>query len=132
MPKEDSLLGQYRHEIDTWKRELGFMQEENIILKNRLSEILTSAGLYEESMLERLENFQSEFLSQDNQIRRLQVIIMDEQKLLMREIFEDGQVLHLLKSRQRQLRHEMAETELSFQKLKTEFNIYLSQDEFPE
>ena len=33
-------LMQLRHEIDTWKRMLGFMQEENVHLKNRLSDVL--------------------------------------------------------------------------------------------
>jgi len=46
----NTLIKQFRHETETWKRTLGFIEEENIILKNRLSEILATANKYDDSL----------------------------------------------------------------------------------
>jgi len=121
-------IDQYQHEIDGWRRTLGFMKEENIILKNHLANVLTTSQVYSNSEMDLLENFQTQFLSQDHRIYRLLTIISDEQKLVSREIFEDGQVLNSLISKQRQLRKEMEEAEDEFQKLKADFNAFMSED----
>jgi len=56
-------LKQLQYEAGTWKRLLLFMSDENICLKNRLSEILK--GPFNGSLLDELENFQSRFIRED-------------------------------------------------------------------
>ena len=60
---------QLQFECNTWKRMLSFMMEENVYLKNRLSEILADAGT-SEGLVE-IEDFQSRFLRSDELIRIL-------------------------------------------------------------
>lgn len=60
---------QLQFECNTWKRMLSFMMEENVYLKNRLSEILADAGTSER--LVEIEDFQSRFLRIDELIRIL-------------------------------------------------------------
>jgi hypothetical protein len=60
---------QLQFECNTWKRMLSFMMEENVYLKNRLSEILADAGTSER--LVEIEDFQSRFLRSDELIRIL-------------------------------------------------------------
>ena len=56
-------IKQLKHEAGTWKRVLGFMQEENIHLKNRLSDVLKER--FNKKMLEDVEIFQNNFIKED-------------------------------------------------------------------
>jgi hypothetical protein len=53
-------LKQLQYESDTWKRILGFMIDENIHLKHRITEILKNG--FDKSQLEGLEQFQNSFI----------------------------------------------------------------------
>ena len=58
-------------EIATWKKLITSRMEENILLKNMLSDILRNN--YDQSCLEEIEEFQTKFISQDeitNELRR--------------------------------------------------------------
>ena len=59
-------LRQLKYESDTWKRLLGFVMEENIHLKNRLSEVLKAN--FDKNLLNDVENFYSEFIRADELI----------------------------------------------------------------
>ena len=50
-------LKQLKYESDTWKRLLDFMMDENIQLKNRLSEVLKDQ--FDKNLLDDVERFQS-------------------------------------------------------------------------
>ncbi len=65
----DLKLKQIKHEVETWRRTLLYMQEENIHLKNRLSEVLKDR--FDKKMLEVVEVFQSKFIMQDDLITSL-------------------------------------------------------------
>ena len=53
-------LMQLRHEINTWKRMLSFMQEENVHLKNRLSDVLKDR--FNKNLLDEVEFFKPTLL----------------------------------------------------------------------
>ena len=59
-------LMQLRHEINTWKRMLSFMQEENVHLKNRLSDVLKER--FNKNLLDEVEFFQTNFIKEDEVI----------------------------------------------------------------
>lgn len=61
--------GQLQHECDTLKRLLFFLKEENIALKNRLSDILKNS--FDKNLLEKAEFFQSAFIREDERMHLL-------------------------------------------------------------
>lgn len=123
---ESSLISQFQHESETWKRILAFIKEENINSKNRLSEIVKNMDS-EEDMLERIEYFQNCFVEEDEKLRHMVKEVDAQGKLLIRDIYEDGNFIKSVKNSQSRLRKEMEQTEKDFNKLKFEFNSYLGE-----
>ncbi len=119
-------LKQLQYEAETWKRLLGFMVDENIHLKNRLSEILKDR--FDKNLLDEVESFQSRFVKEDEMIGLLRNEVAELDKLLAREIFEDGSLIHKVDKKLKTLRSNISNAEKQFGKLKTEFNSYLSEN----
>ncbi len=116
-------LKQLQHESDTWKRSLGFMMDENVQLKNRLAEIVRTE--FDETLLGDIENFQTNFIREDEMISLLKTDIAKLDKLLVRETFEDGQIVENINRTLREIRRNIGIAETQFVKLKLEFNSYL-------
>jgi hypothetical protein len=116
-------LKQLQHESDTWKRSLGFMMDENIQLKTRLAEILRTE--FDKNLLEDIENFQTNFIREDEMISLLKTDIAKLDKLLVREVFEDGQIVQNINRMLSEIRRNISSAENQFGKLKLEFNSYL-------
>jgi regulator of replication initiation timing len=119
-------LKQLKYEADTWKRLLGFMMEENIHLKNRVSQILKDR--FDENLLEEVEVFQSSFIKEDEMIGLLRNDVAELDKLLQKEVFEDGIIIKNIESKLKKLRHNIKNAEKQFGKLKMDFNNYLSEN----
>ena len=116
-------LKQLKHESDTWKRSLGFLMDENVQLKNRLAEILRTE--FDASLLDEIEDFQTAFLKEDEMIGLLRTDLAKLDKLLMREVFEDGQIIENINRMLKLIRRNISIAETQFAKLKMEFNSYL-------
>jgi len=99
------------------------MTDENIQLKNRLAEILRTD--FDENLLEDIENFQTDFIREDEIISLLKTDIAKLDKLLFREIFEDGQTIENINRTLREIRRKISIAETGFGNLKLEFNSYL-------
>ena len=119
-------LKQLQYESDTWKRLLGFMMDENIHLKNRLSEVLKDK--FDKNLLVEIEGFQNNFIKEDELIVLLRNDVAGLDKLLEREIFEDGKIVNEIDRRLKNLRNNIVYAEKQFGKLKLEFNNYLSEN----
>lgn len=119
-------LKQLQYEVDTWKRLLGFMMEENIHLKNRLSEVLKYN--FDNNLLEEVDGFQSRFIKGDELVSLLRNDVAELDKLLVREVFEDGRIVKQVDKKLKTLRNNIKNAEKEFGKLKTEFNSYLSEN----
>jgi regulator of replication initiation timing len=122
-------LKQLQYEAETWKRLLGFMTDENIHLKNRLSEILKDG--FDKNLLDEVEGFHSRFVKEDEMIGLLRNEVAELDKLLVREIFEDGSLILKGEKKLKTLRNNVSNAEKQFGKLKTEFNSYLSENISP-
>ena len=120
-PKVKQLI----HENETWKRLLSFMQSENVILKTRLAEITKDDSKNE--MLEEAEYFQALFLFEDENISLIRQEVIEMEKWLQKEIFEEGELMRDVIKRQLKLRKVMEIAEEKFNKLKFQFNNYLSE-----
>lgn len=119
-------LKQLQYESDTWKRLLGFIMEENSYLKNRISEILKDK--FNKNLLEKLEYFQSRLVKEDGLIVLLRNDVAELDKLLVREIFEDGKIIEEIERSLKKLRNNTLVAEKQFNKLKLEFNSFLSEN----
>lgn len=122
----DSKLRQLQYETDTWKRLLGFMVEENIHLKNRIAEILKNG--FSKDKLEVVEEFQTKFIKQDDLVKLLRNEVVELDKLLVREIFEDGKILHTVNKKLLNVRSNVILAEKDFTSLKLSFNNYLLEE----
>ena len=119
-------LKQLQYESDSWKRLLVVMMDENIHLKYRLSQVLKD--MFDKNLLEEVESFQSNFLKEDDLIGLLRNDVAELDKLLVREIFEDGKIINEIDGRLNKLRNNIIIAERQFGKLKLEFNNYLSEN----
>lgn len=117
--KNTNLEQQMLHELDTWHRTLNYIQQENIHLKNRLSEIIKNG--MDDTLLEQVEYFQNQFLNKDAIITLLRQDINIERGL-------DGSLPNKKNWKKHdKLRKDMVMMEAEFNKLKFDFNEYLSQ-----
>ncbi len=122
----ENKLIQIQHETETWKRMLGFMVDENIHFKNSLSQILKDK--FDKTLLEEVEIFHSNFIKEDVRIGLLRHDVAELDKLLQREVFEDGKIEKKVDSALNKLRNNIKNAAMQFTKLKADFNVYLSQN----
>ena len=118
-------LKQLQYENDIWKRTLGSMLEENVHLKNRLSEVLKDK--FDKNRLEEIEGYQSRFLKKDELIGLLRNEVAELDKLLVEEVFEDGKIIKEIDRKLTKLRKNIINAEKQFGRLKSEFYNYLSE-----
>ena len=113
---------QFHHEIKTWSRLLDFFKQENTILKNRLAEVVDYRA--DKEFLVLAEQFQNKFIIKDEHIDELR----HDATLQETDLTNNNTALTDIKliRRQEQLRNELEYFEIDFNKLKNEFNKYLS------
>jgi regulator of replication initiation timing len=116
-------LKQLQYEIDTWKRLLGFMIEENIHLKIRLSEVLKNK--FDHNLLEEVEDFYNKIIKEDDLFLLLRNEINELDKLFDNIIFKEEDVLIKANRKFKRFRNNINATEKQFGKLKMNFNNYL-------
>lgn len=116
---------QFRHESDTWKRYLQFIQQENNHLKTRLSQVLQHDT--DEQFLERAEYFQSKFIAEDDTVNMLRQDIHELDNLLSKEVIEDANTVKELQKKLKKMHKDMEIVERQFNKLKSDFNLYLTE-----
>lgn len=123
MPYTKKLF-QYRHESDTWKRHLQFIQQENNHLKTRLSQVLQHDT--DEEFLERAEYFQSKFIAEDDTVNMLRQDIHEIDQIFSNDKAEDSLIIKELQKKLKKMNKDMEIVERQFNKLKTDFNSYLA------
>ena len=118
-------VGQFVKESDEWKRTLTFLSQENTFLKLRLADILNgkevSAGF-----LETAELYQSGFIQKDEIIKLLLNDVSKLDALLTKKSCDDGMLNQEIAHKQNRLRNQVKFLESEFNKLKVQFNNYLS------
>lgn len=116
-------IRRFEYESDTWKRQLSFIREENIYLKKRLIEILKEK--LSPADLEAAESFQTLFIEQDKLVTILGNSVAEFDRLLKRELFEDGALLRTVMLEHLHIDRKISEAEASFDSLKRRFNNYM-------
>jgi hypothetical protein len=119
-------MQQFQYEAETWKRLLEFLQAENVFLKTRLAQITKND--IQNNLLEDAEYFQNYFIEEDDTLALLRRHVAAQDTLLKRELFEDGLIIKEVIKQQKKLRKEIEQSEQRFNKLKFEFNNFLSEN----
>ena len=131
MPKKivvmsELKLQQMQHEINTWKRMLGFMQEENVHLKNRLSEVLKDR--FNKELLDTVEFYQTKFIEEDEMIVLLKTKVSELENTLLNTITSNDNNDALLSKKIEKLRKGIDDAEKKFNSVNNNFNKYLAEN----
>ena len=119
----ESKMKQFQCETDIWKRSLDFMRDENIHLKNRLTEILKNG--FDKKLLENLEYFQTRFIKEDERIGLIRDDIAAIDKIILDNFLADDQVVNETNKKLATLRNNVLHAEKQFNELKLEFSNYM-------
>lgn len=119
----DLKIKQILHEVETWKRMLLYMQEENIHLKNRLSEVLKDR--FDKNMLEVVEVFQNKFLMQDYLMNNLKKEVASIEDIIYPKIISVKTIDNPSQKSISAMRNNIELAEKTFADIKSEFNHYL-------
>jgi hypothetical protein len=127
MPGGILIKRQFEFEIDTWKRMLTFLSDENINAKNRLSDIVKDIGNNDGELMERAEYFHSCLLKEDEIIDFLYREVLERQRVTRHNSFELNEPLKETIQSQERLRKELEKAKNYFFELNVEFNKYFSE-----
>lgn len=116
-------LKQFEFECETWNRTLKYLVNENIHLKNRLSEILKDK--FDKYLLEEVEGFQNRFIREDELIDLIRNEIAELEELLDTEE-QESEEFDIDRDRKiKKIRNNLKIAENRFSELKSDFNDFL-------
>lgn len=124
-PKSNLLISQFRRENERWRRTLGFLIEEDIILKAGISDILKNMTETDEGIVKRLEQFHNRLMKENDTVRVLRAGVADVKKELNRDFYFDTDFSNSITRLQRILRKQIETVEMESLKLKFDFNEYI-------
>lgn len=120
------LLRQLQSESATWKRILSFLVDENIHLKNRMSEILKTDC--NKGLLEKLEGFQTSFICTDALMELLRNDVMEFDNGLGADLQGDQLINKNIPGRLQRMRRNISLAERAFNQRQTAFYNYLTEN----
>jgi hypothetical protein len=124
MEQNNLKLKQVSREAEGWKKILGFLQQENILQKNKLAEMLGNHHGKNGDLLEIAEQYQHQFLQQDQAFRLMWCDITELEKLVEEKISYNGEIKKISHG-QKKLREEIKTLEINFDRLRYGFNNFL-------
>ena len=113
---------QLQHECNTLRRLLLFLKEENVALKNRLSQILKES--FNKNLLEEAETFHSAFIKADERMHLLRSDLTGLDSLIEKALNGDYNESSEIDRTLRELRHNIISVENQFIKMQSDFNSY--------
>ena len=120
------MLQQFKYERETWSRLLNYLEEENILYKNRIAVILKKDT--DNMLIEMIEIFLNKFVLEDAIIAIFRHEISSASKKI--PAIENGIIdkssYEEIVITQNKLRSEIEIIEQQFNRLKFEFNKYMS------
>jgi len=122
-PAPSFILKQLLYEVAAWKRLLGFLSDENNLLKDRLSEVLKERNSIID--LSDAERFQSNFVREDELLQVLRMEVVEIERLA--RAFGNKEINHqrIIERKLKLFRSNILYFESQFAGLQTVFNDYL-------
>ena len=114
---------QLQSESATWKRLLAFLIDENIHLKNRISEILKVDC--DSRLLARLETFQTSFIYTDTMVAIIRNDVVEFDKRLGTGPLDETFVSRNIAGSLQKMRRNISAADRTFKQRQTAFNNYL-------
>ena len=115
-------IRQFQTEIEAWKQLLNSRMEENVLLKNAISDILKNN--FNQNSLEEIEGFQTQFIKEDDLIHLLRSDISDIENVLYSKISENGKIEKSFDTKIENLRRDLTNSTISFRMLKSAFHDF--------
>ena len=119
-------INQLQSESATWKRFLSFLMDENVHLKNRMSEILKTDC--DTRLLAKLEIFQNSFIYTDTLVALLRDDVMEFEKRLQENKISDEHANKNIAGSLLRMRRNISAAERTFNQRQAAFNDYLSEN----
>jgi hypothetical protein len=119
---EEKNVRQFQTEIEAWKKILNSGMDENVLLKSRLSDIVKNN--YDQNLLEEIEEFQTEFIREDELINSLRRDVNDLDNLLYSKMFEEGKMEKSFETKMDQLGRDISNSVTSFRILQSAFDDF--------
>ena len=110
--------------MESWKKILNILQQQTILQKNKLTEILKTNTENTKQITENAEQYQSRFLQQDEAIRLMANDFAEYRKLEEQSGSFDKEQLRKLNQARKKLEKETENLEMNFSKLQREFNNF--------
>ncbi|HEU5366742.1 MAG TPA: hypothetical protein VFU62_14485 [Hanamia sp.] len=119
---EEKNVRQFQTEIEAWKKILNSGMDENVLLKSRLSDIVKNN--YDQNLLEEIEEFQTEFIREDELINSLRRDVNDLDNLLYSKMFEEGKMEKSFETKMDQLGRDISNSVTRFRILQSAFDDF--------
>lgn len=113
----------YQIELKSLQKQLEILQQENIMMKNKIAEIINND--MDSSVLERVEVFLNSFIEKDAILALIRKEIADEMKEAGYPQKEEN--TGTIQWKQNNLRRDMDRMEREFQRLRNDFDSYIAQ-----
>jgi hypothetical protein len=119
---EEKSVRQFQTEIEDWKKILNSRMDENVLLKSRLSDIVKNN--YDQNLLEEIEEFQTQFIREDELINSLRRDVNDLDNLLYSRMFEVGKMEKSFDIKMDKLDKDIANSVTRFRILQSAFDDF--------
>ena len=121
----NARIRQLQYQSETWQRDLAFIRQENIVLKNHLAEMLSQYPVTP-PFLERIEVYQTHFVTKDEILLLILSEIKEWDKSLVTESLRSGEGINEeLIEDQKRLSDAVHIFISEFSRLKSDFNNYV-------
>ena len=115
---------QFQEVLENWKQLLNSRMEENVLLKNKLADLLKNNFDFGQNSLEEIEEFQTQFIMEDELIHLLRRDVKDLDNLLYDKMFEDKKMGKLFDTKMESLRKDIANSVTRFGILQSSFDDF--------
>jgi hypothetical protein len=118
----EKQVRQFQDLFEAWKQWLNSRMEENVLLKNKITEILKNN--YDHNSLEEIEEFQTHFIIEDELIHSLRRDVNGLDKFMHSRLAENGKLEKSFYTKMENLRKDITNSITSFRNLKAAFDDF--------
>jgi hypothetical protein len=118
----EKQVRQFQDLFEAWKQWLNSRMEENVLLKNKITEILKNN--YDHNSLEEIEEFQTHFIAEDELIHSLRRDVNELDNFMHSRLAENGKLERSFYTKMENLHKDISNSITRFGILKAGFNDY--------
>jgi regulator of replication initiation timing len=118
----EKQVRQFQDLFETWKQWLNSRMEENVLLKNKITEILKNN--FDHNSLEEIEEFQTQFIVEDELIHSLRRDVNELDNFMYSKLAGTGKLEKSFNTKIENLRKDITNSVTSFRILKAAFDNF--------